>query len=105
MDLKYLHARHERDYYPLDPELMTIVPEITGDDKQNNLRAKFFGAACAYSRKLICSFLPKQLKVVLGQLLQFNFDRGMRFLKLHQAIRFKYLFYVERYIANNTAKR
>ena len=56
---------------------MTIEPEITGE-KQHNLRAQYFGAVCPYSRKLICSFLPKMHYVVLGQLLRFYLDRGMR---------------------------
>ena len=72
---------------------MTIEPEITGE-KQHNLRAKYFGAACPYSRKLICSFLPKKHYVVLGQLLSFYLNRGMRLVKVHRAIRFKSSQYV-----------
>ena len=83
---------------------MTIEPEITGE-KQHNLRAQYFGAACPYSRKLICSFFPKKHYVVLGQLLRFYFDYGMKLVKLHQAIRFKSSPYVASYIANKTAKR
>ena len=82
---------------------MTIEPEIIGE-KQHNLRAQYFGAACPYSRKLVCSFLPKKHYVVLGQLRRFYLDRGMRLVKLHQAIRFKSSPYVASYIANNTAK-
>ena len=74
VDLEYPPELHERDDdYPLAPEVMTIEPEITGE-KQHNLRAQYFGAACPHSRKLICSFLPKKLYVVLGQLLRFYFD-------------------------------
>ena len=83
---------------------MTIEPEITGE-KQHNLRAQYFGAACPYSRKLICSFLPKKHYVVLGQLLRFYLDRGMRLVKVHRTIPFKSSPYVASYIANNTAKR
>ena len=80
---------HERDDdYPLAPAVMTIEPEITGEN-QHNLRSQYFGAARPYSRKLICSFFPKKHYVVLGQLLRFYFDRGMRLVKLHRAIRFK----------------
>ena len=43
--------------------------------------------------------------VVVGQLLRFYFDRGMRLIKLHRAIHFKSSPYVASYIANNTAKR
>ena len=78
VDLKYLPELHERDDdYPLAPELMTIEPEISGE-KQHNLRTQYFGAACPYSQKLISSFLPKKHYVVLGQLLRFYLDRGMR---------------------------
>ena len=83
---------------------MTIEPEITGE-KQHNLRAQYFGAACPYSQKLICSFFPKKHYVVLGQRLRFYLDRGMRLVKLYRAIRFRSLPYVASYIANNTAKR
>ena len=46
-----LHERY--DDYPLAPEVITIEPEITGE-KQHNLRAQYFDAACPYSPKLIC---------------------------------------------------
>ena len=85
-------------------EVMTIEPDITGE-KQYNLCAQYFGAACPYSRKLICSFLPKKHYVLSGQLLRFYLDRGMRLVKLHRAILFKSSPYVASYIANNTAKR
>ena len=105
VDLKYPPELLERDDdYPLAPEVMTIEPEII-NEKQHNLRAQYFGAACPYSRKLICSFLPNKHYVVLGQLLGFYLDRGMRLVKLHQAIRFKSSPYVARNIENNTAKR
>ena len=105
VDLEYPPELHERDDdSPRAPEVMTIEPEITGD-KQHNLRSQYFGAACHYSRKLICSFLQKKRYVVIGQLLRFYFDRGMRLVKLHRAIRFKFSTYVASYIANNTAKR
>ena len=84
--------------------MMTIEPEIISET-QHNLRAQYFGAACPYSRKLICSFLPKKRYVLLGQLLCFNLNRGMRLVKLHRAMRFKSSPYIASYIANNTAKR
>ena len=42
---------------------------------------------------------------MLGRLLRFYLDRGMRLVKLHRAIRFKSSPYFASYIANNTAKR
>ena len=102
--MEYPPELHERDDdYPLAPEVITIEPEITGE-KQHNLRAQYVGAACPYSRKLICSFLPKKHYVVLGQLLCLYLDRGIKLVKLHRAIRFKSSPYVARYIANNRAK-
>ena len=103
--MEYPPELHERDDdYPLAPEVMTIELEITAE-KQHNLRAKYFGPACPYSRKLICSFFPTKHYVVLGQLLRFYLDRGIRLIKEHRAIRFKSSPYVASYIANNTAKR
>ena len=103
--MEYLAELHNRDDdYPLASEVMTIKPEITGE-KQHNLRALYFKAACPFSRKLICSFLPKKYYVVLGQLLFFYLDRGMRLVKVHQAICFNSSPYVAGYITKNTEKR
>ena len=66
MDLEYSPELHERDDdYPLAQEVMTIDPEITGE-KQHNRRAQYFGVACPYSRKLICSFLMRKHYVVIS---------------------------------------
>ena len=86
------------------PVVMTIEFEITGA-MQHNLIAQYFGAAYLLSRKLICSFLTTKHYVVLGQLLRFSQDRGMRLEKVHRAIRFNSSLYVADYIANNTEKR
>ena len=60
VDLEYPNDIPERDdNYPMAPELMTIEAEITGE-KQHKLRAQYFGAACPFTRKLVCSFLPKK---------------------------------------------
>ena len=105
VDFKYPPELHERDDdYPLAPVVMIIKPELTGE-KQHNLRIQYFGDACPYSRKLIYSFLPKKHYVVQGQLLRFYLDCGMRLVKVHRAIRFKFSLYVASYFANNTAKR
>ena len=66
VDLEYppeIHDRH--DDYPLAPEVMIIVFDITGVT-QHNLRAQYLGADCPFSHKLICSFLPKKHYLVLG---------------------------------------
>ena len=61
---------------------MTIEPEIIGE-KHHNLRANQFGDACPYTRKLIFFFLPKEHYVVLGQLIGFYLNRGIRLVKVH----------------------
>ena len=54
VDYEYQPELNERnDKYILASEVMTIEPEIT-NEKQHNLRAQYFGAACPYSLKLIC---------------------------------------------------
>ena len=88
VDLEYPPEIHDRDDdYPMAPEVMTITAEQTGQ-KQLELRAKYFAAACPHSRKLICSFLPKKRYVVLGHLLRFYLDRGMILTKVHRGIKF-----------------
>ena len=62
MDLKYpLELYKRNDDYPLTSNVMTIEPEIIGE-MQHNLRAQYYEAACPYSRKLICSYLPKSIR-------------------------------------------
>ena len=59
VDLEYSPELHESDdNYPLAPEVMIIEFEITGEKQQ--ICAQYFGAACPYSRNLICSFLVKK---------------------------------------------
>ena len=100
--MEYPSELHERDDdYSLTLEVMTIELEITAE-KQHNLRAQYFGAACPFSRKLISSFLSKKHYLVLGQLLRFHLDRGMKLLKVHRAIHFNSSPYVAGYTGNNT---
>ena len=63
-----LHYRD--DDYPLAPETINIDIEITGE-KQHQLRAKYFGATCFVSRKLVCSFFAKQKYVMHNHILRF----------------------------------
>ena len=104
MDLEYQPELLEQDDYPLALEVMTIEPEISGE-KQPNLRTQYFRAACPFSRRLICSFLPKKHFVMLGQLLRFDLDKKIRLVKVHRSIRFNSSVNVAWYIANNTEKR
>ena len=104
-NMEYPSALHDRDDdFPMEPELMTIAPASTGP-KQHELRAKYFAAACPHSRKLICSFLPKKRYVVLGHMLRFYLDRGMKLTKMHHGIKFTASNYLSQYIENNTNKR
>ena len=80
-------ANQRNNDYPMAPELMTITPESTGP-KQHELRAKYFAAGCPYNRKLICSFLLKKRYVVLGHMLRFYLDRGMKLIKVTRGIKF-----------------
>ena len=102
VDLEYPPELHELDDdYPLAPDMMTIEPEITGE-KQYNMRAQYFGAACPFSRKMICSFVLKKHYGVLGQPFRFYLDQEMRLVKIDRAIRFNSSLYFAGYIANNT---
>ena len=105
MDLNHSQELHDRDDdYPITPELITIDAIITGV-KQHELRAQYIGAACPFTKNLVCSFVAKKHYVVLGQLLAFYLDRGMYLVNVHRAIGFFSSPYVAGYIANNTAKR
>ena len=105
VDLEYPPEQHERDDdYPMAPELMTITTNITGP-KQHKLQAKYYAASCPFSRKLVCSFLPKKHYVVLGHMLRFYLDRGMRLTKVHRGIKFCASNFIADYIENNTKKR
>ena len=105
IDLDYPPELHDRnDDYPLAPKMMNIDAKITGE-KQHQLRAKYFGAACPFNCQLVCLFLPKRKYVVHGHLLQFYFDGWMKLIQVQRAIRFTASPYFESYINNNTQKR
>jgi len=105
VDLDYPPELHDRDDdFPLAPEKMYIEQNITGE-KQHELRAKYFGASCPGSRKLICSFLPKRHYVVLGHLLKFYLERGLRLVKVHRGSKFTASPYFAPYIEHNSQKR
>ena len=69
VDLDYPPQFHDRDEdYPLATETMTIDARMADNEKQVELRAKYYGSACPFRRKLVCSFLPKRHYVVYGHL-------------------------------------
>lgn len=92
------------DDYPLASEVMTIMQAIIGENK-HNLRAKYFSAACTYSKTLICTVISKKHYVVPGQVLRLYFDCRINFVKVYRATSFKYSHYVASYIASSTAQR
>ena len=86
VNLDYCQEQNERDDdYPMAPKLMTIKAEIIGK-KQHNLRAKYIGAACPFTRKLVSTLLPNKNYEVLGQLLVLYLASAMRLVNLHRAI-------------------
>ena len=106
VDMDYPPKLHDRDDdYPLAPETMTIDARMANGDKQVKLRAKYYGSACPFSRKLMYSFLPKRHYVVFGELLQFYLDRGMRLVCIHRGIKFSASPQFKPYIAHNTEMR
>ena len=105
VDLEYPDDLHERDDdYPLAPELMEIKEQMLSD-KQRQLCEIYYGRSPPYSKKLVCSLLPKKNYVVFSETLKFYIKRGMRVTKLHRAIRFETKAMLEPYIALNTSER
>ena len=74
-------------------------------EMQHELRAKYFGAASPFSRKLVCSFLSKRKYVMQGSNLRFDLDRGLKLVKIHRGFSCTASAYFEPYITNNTNKR
>ena len=106
VDLDYPPVLHDRDDdYLLAPETMTIDARMADGEPQIQLRAKFNGSACPFSRKLVCSFLPKRHYVVLGHLLRFYIDRGMRLVCILRGIKFSASSQFQPYIAHNNEMR
>ena len=88
VDLKYPREIHDRDDdYPLAPELMEIKTEMLSA-KPVQLRRKYYGAATLYSRKLVCSLLPKKKYVLHSKILKFYLERGMKVTKVYRGIKF-----------------
>ena len=89
VDLEYPDAIHDRDdYYSLAPEVMHIKTEMLSE-KQMRLRRLYYGDSDPFSRKLICSLLPKKRYVIFSETLKFYIERGTKVTKLHRAIRFE----------------
>ena len=87
--LEYPREIHDRDDddYPLASELMEIKTEMLSA-KHLQLRRKYYGAATPYSRKLVCSLLPKTKYVRQSENLKFYLERGMKVRKVHRGIKF-----------------
>ncbi|MCP6726116.1 hypothetical protein NL526_29070, partial [Klebsiella pneumoniae] len=60
VDLEYPANIHDRDDdYPLAPELLEIKTEMLSE-KQLRLCRLYYGDSEPFSRKLVCSLLPKK---------------------------------------------
>ena len=105
VDLDYPEKHHDRDNeYPLAPELMEITADMHSE-KHLELIRKYFGSAAPWSKKLICSLYPKQTYLVLGDLLEFYLNRGLKLVKVHSGIKFTTSKWIEPYIQYNTEQR
>ena len=105
VDLEYPRELHDRDDdYPLAPELFEITTEMLSE-KQHALRRKYYGASDPYSRKLVCSLLPKKHYMVFGEMLKFYLERGLKVTKVHRGIKFITEAMLQPYIEYNTKQR
>jgi len=105
VDLEYPKEIHDRDDdYPLAPELMEILTAMLSE-KQFELLRKYYGDTKKYSKKLICSLLPKKHYVVHSELLKFYIERGLVVTKVHRGIRFFSWPLVKQYIEYNAKQR
>ena len=105
IDLEYPANIHDRDDdYPLARELLEIKTEMLSE-KQLRLRRLYYGDSEPFSRKLVCSLLPKMHYVVFSETLKFYLERGMKVTKVHRAIRFEVKAMLAAYIKFNTDQR
>ena len=89
VDLEYPANIHDRDHdYSLAPELLEIKTEMLSE-KQLRLRRLYYGDSEPFSRKLVCSLLPKRNYVLFSETLKFYIERGMKVTKLHRSICFE----------------
>ena len=86
------------------PELMEITFDMLSE-KAAELHRFYYNDSKPYSRKLICSLLPKNKYVVFIENLKFYIQRGMKVTKLHSAIKFKTQELLAPYIDFNTKQR
>ena len=56
--------------------------------KQLRLRRLYYGDSEPYSRKLVCSLLPKKHYVVFSETLKLYIEAGMKVMKLHRGIQY-----------------
>ena len=105
VDLEYPANIHDRgNDYPLAPELLEIKTEMLSE-KQLRLRRLDYGDSKPFSRKLMCSLLPKKHYVVFSETLKLHLERGIKLTKVHRAIRFEVKAMLADYIEFNTDQR
>ena len=83
---------------------MTIAA-VMSSEQQHERRAKYFGAASLFSRKLVCSLIAKRKYVVQGFNCRFDLDRGLKLVQTHSGFSCTASAYFELYITYNTTKR
>ena len=69
------------------------------------MRKLYNGDSEPFSRKLVCSLLPKTHYVVFSETLKFYLERGLKVRKVHRAIRFEVKAILANYINFNTDQR
>ena len=105
VDLEYPRHLHDRDDdYPLAPELLEIETGMLSQ-KHLELRRKYYGASNPYSRKLVCSLMPRKRYVVHSELLKFYIERGLVVTKVHRGVKFVAEAMLQPYIQYNTEQR
>ena len=88
VDLEYPREIYDLDDdYPLAPKAMASKTEMLSA-KHLHLRQKYFDAATLYSRKLVCSHLPRKEYVIHSENLKFYLERGMKVTKVNRGIKF-----------------
>ena len=104
VDLEYppeLHQLHND--YLLDPEKMTVRPEMLSDYSREILEREKM--TIGKVEKLIPNLYNKEKYVLHYRNLQLYLKLGMKLKKIHRALEFSHSNWLEKYIAFNTKKR
>lgn len=98
VDLEYPNDYHNRnDDYPFAPKILEISTKYYSEKHLDFIR-KYFGRAAPWSKKIVCTLLLKRRYLVLGQLLLFYLQRGLKLVKIHRSIKFTTDRWIQPYI-------